>query len=142
MDKVQQFKYQTCGMLLNRRMWSDRVEPGKTSPPIAIPEYLTGIFKRVYSSCINFTCIHKYTFINTIRHSGNGVIHLIWHTTLLIQWNSVCHKTHKNSQKERKFSCSSSILLKVHLKHEPKPHVIHLKFVKRLFLIFEKSKQQ
>jgi hypothetical protein len=21
-------------------MWSDRVEPGKTSPPIAIPEYV------------------------------------------------------------------------------------------------------
>jgi hypothetical protein len=27
----------TCGMLLNRKTWSDRVEPGKTSPPIAMP---------------------------------------------------------------------------------------------------------
>lgn len=33
-------KCQTCGMLLKRRMWSDRVDPGKTSPPIAIPDHL------------------------------------------------------------------------------------------------------
>ena len=43
--EVQRFKYQTCGMLLNRRMWSDRVEPGKTSPPIAIPKHVKGIVR-------------------------------------------------------------------------------------------------
>ena len=32
--------HKTCGMLLNRKIWSERVEPGNTSPPIAIPVQL------------------------------------------------------------------------------------------------------
>lgn len=27
----------TCGMLLNRKTWSESVEPGKASPPMSMP---------------------------------------------------------------------------------------------------------
>ena len=35
--------HNTCGMLLNRKIWSERVEPGNTSPPIAIPVQLKNV---------------------------------------------------------------------------------------------------
>lgn len=44
-------KENTCGMLLNRRTWSERVDPGNTSPPIAIPnECHKGETKFVYKT--------------------------------------------------------------------------------------------
>lgn len=87
----------TCGMFSNRRIWSERVEPGKTSPPIAMPKTNTSamfalveitkswITLQKKTKAINLD--HKYTgtFIYSISDPGNCAVKFIWHATL---WSS------------------------------------------------------
>lgn len=46
----------TCGMLLNRKTWSERVEPGKTSPPMAMP---IAISKAGYNSTLSLKKVER-----------------------------------------------------------------------------------
>lgn len=46
----------TWGILLNRRTWSERVEPGNTSPPIAIPKEFQE-HTQILQPCLNIKSV-------------------------------------------------------------------------------------
>lgn len=46
----------TCGMLLNRSTWSERVEPGNTSPPIAMPAKVSMHIQNLHEPKIEIKC--------------------------------------------------------------------------------------
>lgn len=82
-----------CGMFWYRRQWSDSVDPGKASPPMAIPAgaraagWLRNVCRQQHRRVALTSATQAppagsgctLTLVNAVRGAGHDVVHLVAH---------------------------------------------------------------